>query len=98
MISTRDFIPSCGCRSAGECTHGLFDEDEALRQLVRAVSREMIRKLIEKLYQGWHGWDDAALLPMLKEKLREHVERGFDRENMIDVMNLAAMIWNLETP
>ena len=73
-----------------------FPEFEALRAIATDAGSEMFKKLKEKYMDGWGGWDDPIVLPFLKVKLLEHAEKDFTPENMIDVMNLAAMIRNLQ--
>ena len=76
----------------------VLPEISALRKLCSDVADEMYTKLLAKFRDGWEGWDDPESLPILKRKLRGHIKGGFDSENMIDVMNLAAMIWNQQQP
>lgn len=86
MIKTEDFVN----------VKVIEPELAALLRLLDVVRAKMYRKLLQKWGKGFKGWDDPKFLPVLKQKLREHIDRGFDPENMIDVMNLAAMIWNQE--
>jgi hypothetical protein len=72
-------------------------EVAVLTELVNRFSDKMWHKLIRKLDQGYYGWDDPFLKKSLQESLIKHIEKGFDAENMVDVANLAAMLWNLET-
>ncbi len=72
----------------GEFAHS-FDDEEADALLVEIASLEMQAKLEKKRDEGRGGWhtpeaNNAALLKMLKA----HVSKG----DMVDVMNLAAMI------
>ena len=76
----------------------VLPEISALRELTRTVADKMYSKLLVKFKEGWEGWDDPDALPILKSKLIDHILKGFDPENMIDVMNLAAMIWNIQQP
>ena len=88
MIKTEDFKKPCGCRSIGE------PEALAITAMVDSAKKAMFEKLIKKHNQGWHGWDDPDNLPILKNRLAEHIMKDFTPDNMIDIMNLAAMIRN----
>lgn len=69
------------------------EELSALIDLVDRFSKDMRSKLIEKYMEGYTGWDNPDELEFLKDSLVSHTEKGFDSENMVDVANLAAMIW-----
>lgn len=94
MITVDRFIPRCGCRSVGECTHGLEAEGEALDELVDAFADEMKAKLRRKWREGYSGWDVPANRPGINAKLFEHVLRTGPQ--WVDIANLAAMLWNLD--
>ena len=94
MITAEQFKPRCNCRSVGECWHGLTAEMTALDALVDAFALEMKKKLYKQYVKGYHGWDDPEMKALLETKLNEHVQRG--EEQMVDVANLAAMLWNME--
>ena len=68
------------------------EELHDLENLVKGFSDRMHTKLLEKLYKGWGGWDTCPT-EILERKLKEHIKKGFDLKNMIDIGNLAAMIW-----
>jgi len=72
-----------------------IDEQEALQSLVRKFGDAMRSKLKRKYLEGYTDWDNPALYRILQAKLLDHVARGFDRENMVDIGNLAAMLWNM---
>lgn len=94
MIKTEDFIKPCDCRSVDECVCNIGAECTAITAMVKDAKKAMFAKLIKKHNQGWTGWDDPDNLPILKNKLAEHIMKDFTPDNMIDVMNLAAMIRN----
>jgi len=94
MIKTEDFIRPCGCRSVDECLHNVTCEIQALNILIDDAKKAMLIKLSKKYVQGWGGWDDPENLPILKNKLVEHIMKDFSPDNMVDIMNLAAMIRN----
>lgn len=96
MITVEQFIPVCGCRSVGECTHEAFAELDALDALVDSFATEMKSKLRWKVMQGRHGWDDATNRDGIKNALLEHATR--DSGQWVDVANFAAMLWNMEQP
>jgi len=94
MIKTKDFYEPCNCRSAGECPHNWFIEVRALAAMVDNAKEAMLKKLTKKYTEGWGGWDNPEAMPILKNKLIKHIKKDFTPENMIDIMNLAAMIRN----
>lgn len=96
MIRSEDFIPLCGCRSAGECSHGAFADARALDAMVDAFASAMKRKLRQKATEGWYGWDDRRRKTDISIALKGHVDRG--SYQWVDVANLAAMLWNMEQP
>ncbi|MEW6614012.1 MAG: hypothetical protein AB1401_00850 [Thermodesulfobacteriota bacterium] len=69
--------------------------DIGLDKLIDAVAMEMKKKLRRKHDEGYHGWDDIHFVQELWEKFEEHVDRGLEKDNMIDIMNLAAFLWNM---
>jgi hypothetical protein len=93
MITTEHYRKPCGCRSAGECTHNIFAEYDALDALVDAFAAEMKKKLHEKEKMGASGWDDRSNEQFIIDRLLSHVRRLDNQE--IDIANLSAMLWNL---
>ena len=66
-----------------------------LEEMVFETAHEMVRKLHKKMEEdNYKGWDDPETLPILKCRFIRHASKDFTPENMIDVMNLAAMIRN----
>lgn len=63
--------------------------------MVDAFAAEMKKKLQAKFTEGYEGWDDPKMLPILKVKLMNHAEKP--GQQVVDIANLAAMIWNIET-
>lgn len=96
MITTEQFVKSCGCRSAGECTHNNTAEFQALNALVDEFAKAMKRKLRAKLFSGRSGWDDVKNAEGIRAALLEHALRG--ETQWVDVANFAAMLWNMEQP
>jgi hypothetical protein len=68
---------------------------EKIEKLVKDISGLMKLKLIDKMREGYYGWDNLEEFPtsILEDKLKAHIEKGFDLKNMIDIANFAAMIW-----
>lgn len=64
-----------------------FGEDEIDDMMVAIVTEEMSNKLAKKREEGRGGWYGCSE-EFLYELLQRHVEKG----DMIDVLNLAAMI------
>ena len=76
------------------------EEEYDLKRLVLIVSSAMTHKLLTKA-ETRSGWQDPDEIPFLKESLREHFDRYIagDDEQLIDVINLAAMLfWHLINP
>lgn len=96
MITTDDFHVRCGCRSVDECFCNMGAGTKALEALVRKFGKPMMAKLRRKYMEGFHGWDDPKKFPdeILEQKLREHAERPLTAENVVDIANFCAMIWN----
>lgn len=69
--------------------------DIGLEALVKGAAKAMLEKLQDRYEQGYHGWDNINLMQELWDKLEEHVDRGLGKENMVDIMNLAAFLWNM---
>ena len=69
-------------------------ELDALGQLVKEAADAMLEVLNRKYESGYRGWDDPKMLGTLKDMLSVRINLDFDADNMIHIMNLAAMIWN----
>lgn len=69
--------------------------DIGLEALVKGASEAMLTKLQFRYVDGYHGWDNINLIQELWDKLEDHIDKGLDRENMVDIMNLAAFLWNM---
>jgi hypothetical protein len=82
----------CNCRSAGECTHNAFVEQEALERLVKFFANELRQTLLRNLYKkNKSGWDDPSWsVEDMKAQLIAHVEKG----QPIGVAAFAAFWWN----
>ena len=70
-------------------------QTELIEDLVHRFSQEMRRKLLEKMREGWLGFDQVVSMPMIIEKLVTHLYEPFSKENCADIANLFAMVWNL---
>ena len=75
--------------------HPLDEEATNLNALIDAFSSEQLNKLIRKMEEGYHGWDDPENLDLLYFKLKEHIERFPSKKNMIDIASLSAFIWGI---
>lgn len=79
----------------------MSSEAARLSRLVSEFADEMREKLWKKLAQGYRGWEDDSdshLVELLREKLRVHVDRYLARDpkQLVDIANLAAMLWRIE--
>lgn len=69
------------------------DHENADSLLLISATQAMQRKLEKKRNDGIIGWHTGSCSnSLLKKMLAEHVEKG----DMIDVMNLSAMIYTRE--
>lgn len=96
MIKIEQFIKSCACRSAGECSCNAHAETDAWDALVDQFAAAMKRKFRQKLFEGRCGWDDPECANGIKHAMIEHAHRGLFQE--VDVANFAAMLWNGHQP
>lgn len=99
-FKTQDFIPACGCRSVGECFHGLGAESAALDAMVDAFAAKMKSKLRKQISKGYAGWDDPNANECLRIGLATHVIRQNkgDGNQLVDIANFCAMLWNQNEP
>ncbi len=74
----------------------VVDEEAAFNALVDKFGAEMKAKFKLKLDQGKGGWMDESdpdLMSTLLDGIEVHLAKGGNQ--MVDVGNLAAMLWNL---
>ena len=77
-------------------------ESEELSRLVAEFGEAMRQKLWRKFREGYRGWDDDSdrehVIENLRTKLKDHVRRyeAGDRWQLVDIANLAAMLWRFE--
>ena len=65
----------------------VFEEDK-LEDLIDGFASEMHRRLLEKMDEGFSGWDEIApdsYIPRLKASI--------GKKKWVDVANFAAFIW-----
>lgn len=73
-----------------------FDtEQEAYIRLVNIFSNKMKDKFIHKMKAGYGGWELSENKEFIERLLHENVKKGFTNENLIDIANYAAMLYNL---
>ena len=96
MIKTDDFVPRCGCRSVGECRHGMFAEWSALDAMVDQFSDAIKKKLHSQIMRGWSRWDDAEMITNIAENLKGQMQK--ETYDYVDIGGLAAMLYNQERP
>jgi len=76
--------------------YSVIDEQAAFNALLDRFGEAMKGKFKLKLDQGYSGWMDESnpdLISTLLDSIEIHLAKGGDQ--MIDVGNLAAMLWNL---
>ena len=66
-------------------------EESRLRKAVRLFAEEMKKKLIEKVYEGFEGWDDPGNREQIQIALQHHSIEPEEEE--VDIANLAMMLW-----
>ena len=72
-----------------------LDDDARADELgVDRLVATMRAKLWAKRLEGYTGWNNDCTLEHLQQLLKNHVHKG----DMVDVANLAMMIWNREHP
>jgi hypothetical protein len=71
-------------------------DKEKIKIAVADFTREMETKLLNKLEQGFHGWDDDKEFPdsVLENKLRDHTRRLIEcgENEEIDIANFCMML------
>lgn len=76
-----------------ELAHELAQIDKALD----AFSRSMREKMHSKAIKGWRGWNNPDEKIYLRNTLQEHVSKDIrTAKQMVDVANIAMMIWFIE--
>jgi hypothetical protein len=74
-------------------------EFEGLSQLVSVFADKMRARLWEKMQEGVKGWADRGNSEMFLEDMRERLSMAVtkyldgDRQQIIDIANLVAIIW-----
>lgn len=84
----------------------LMEEDEAARVafgvLVDEFSAQMKQVFNEKVEEGKQGWDSPYNLHQIKDLLKAKVDKIMDSmhtaEDLVDISNLAAMVYNMIAP
>lgn len=76
-----------------ELAHELDSIDKALE----AFARSMREKMHIKAAKGWRGWNDPNNKVLIRNLLQEHVMKDIrTAKQMVDVANLAMMVWYIE--
>jgi len=74
-------------------------EFEGLSQLVSVFADKMRARLWEKMQEGVKGWADRENSEQVLEDMRERLSMAVtkyldgDRKQIVDIANLAAIIW-----
>lgn len=56
----------------------------------------MINKMIDKLSEGYEGWDSAGNYNFIESSLKDHVKKGVEPDNLVDIANFCMMLYILE--
>ena len=67
----------------------------ALEDAVDQFAEAMKRKLVRKMHEGYHGWDNLTNLQVIKGWLLGHAAQVYCElpSQAVDVANLAMMVW-----
>lgn len=73
---------------------GVMVERAALLKVAREFKQAMLERLLQKLAEGYRGWDapDAVVRHDLRARLLDNVKAG----DWVDVANIAMFIWHAE--
>ncbi len=52
-------------------------------------------KLEKKEREGFFGYDGPKNKEMLEKGFMDHIEKGFEQDNLIDLSNYCNFLWNL---
>lgn len=70
---------------------------KALDAAVDAFAEVMKAKLEDKYLQGYNGWDEEhefeAQSTAIRNTLRSKLRSNYERDDWVDVANLAMMLW-----
>lgn len=69
-----------------------LDEVQELFDMVNRLSAAMKEKLEIKYFEGYTEWNNPEFKADLIISMLEHLKKG----DMLDAINLAAFIWNME--
>ena len=87
----------CKC----DTTYGVItmSEKQSLEDAVDEFAAAMKKRLLSKQKQGWYGWDQPNIYNTSNRLLRNasQVVVRNDPKSMVDVANLAMMLWRKKT-
>jgi len=72
------------------------DEIESLARLNEIFRDAMLKKLIEKQEEGYHGWSNKQEMNRLKGGLKVRIIHNALNEKWVNVANLAMFAWNFD--
>ena len=68
-----------------------MSERKELEAAVAAYAEAMKARLLSKKHQGWFGWEDLNLVEA-QRRILDNIFKA-DGKSLVDVGNLAMMIW-----
>jgi hypothetical protein len=70
-------------------------ERVALHKLVDAFANEMKKRLDEKFYEGYTGWDNPEWTEsQIRGRIQESAFKSDEKHRAVDTANLCAFLWN----
>jgi len=76
----------------------VVDEEKLLRALVNKFGKAMLDKLDKKYSEGYKGWyeDNENNIEYLENALLDHFKKPLAKENLVDIANFCAFLWNIK--
>lgn len=65
-----------------------------IRKAHKAYSNRMWKRLMQKRWEGFSGWDDKERITNADLKRRIRAKLNGDETDLVDIGNLAMMLWH----
>ncbi len=72
------------------------NEKASLAKLSKLFKDAMMKRLLEKIEDGWEGWNNEQVMSQYSGGLKERIIRNVLEGDWVDVANLAMFAWNFE--
>jgi len=75
------------------------EENQRLDTALDGFVWAMKGKLFTQAEKGYRGWDDRSPenKEFLEARLKQHLEKGLGKDNLVDISNFCFFLWYLET-